>query len=1028
MVKKLQFLAVVGVGVVAGLTLFSPSKAAASCTNQSAWGIHSGSSSSDAGLIIHTQYANASPTNVTVTLSDVSGGGSDSIWYAPNGTNTSHSSGHAFNTGETINCGGSSGQTNGYAVLGYGTAASQGDNYALDCHKNHGTVSGTATFQISLPIPPGGQSGGSWSGSGVGMANSTTSGGFNVSNGFTTTLTFTWNDPAPPANGTIQGRVFIDNNGNGVYDSGEQYVQNGINCGSSYATLGANVIISGVGTTQPNKCNPDPAYAMTVSAGTYNVSVGPPGGYNATTGAQNVTVSSGGVGNAWFGIKQPVSTGPCTASLSGPSSVNTGQNFTLSWNGSTYQQGSALATVQSGPAGSNFWGGSNMSIPGSLTGSESVAGTWTYKIRETGTNATNCNATWTVTVNQAQVPGGEIHGYRKTYVSGTVGDPAAGNPPWRAPIRRDGSIYASNDVSNTAHYDFDSFVGAHDTPAGFHTVNADPDPSGNWTVYGYNLCINNPPGSPGCQAVTPQNITTGSSVSFNLPSGGEVYLRWVYQPTPQPACNITLNSNNGNPTVGQNFTLSWTGSNFQPNTATATITSSPSPGGASNFFNASGLPAPGSLTGSESRSGSWTYLIYATGLDNNTCSNTLTLTINPPPCTIGLFAQGSSGPITVDENQSPGGVVMTWNNNGGANTTTLALQMATGSPKSSSAWAGSLPPGDNTTGQLIHETADGDYWYQMTCTGPGGNNTSIVKVTVINSSPPAPTAGPYLNTALGDIQAGGSLLTGGTCAPSSLTGQVSGQPTKSQAQYVLSAGGNINNFGSANGTNKLTLGAPGNYDYICRPNLASAAAKVALSLPAGSTTIGAAQGTSAANAYTLPANANQDSVFYAPGPNRDLYINGNSAINSRYTLYVEGNVHIKTSIKYSLLGTFTRISLPGFGLIATGNIYIDPSVTQLDGYYFAGDGAAGHGSIDTCEGQNIQTAGGASACTNQLIVNGLFTAANFLFKRTTNPNTAPAEQANFLGSLYVATPPIFSDYILPRVQRPQFQGDLPPLL
>lgn len=109
----------------------------------------------------------------------------------------------------------------------------------------------------------------------------------------------------PPTTGTILGRIYVDSNGNNVRDSGEQLVQNGANCGN-YANLAASVTVSGHGTQNPNRCNPEPYYqASDVAEGSRSVYVNPPSGYAATTPTQTVNVRAGQNYHVWFGIRVP---------------------------------------------------------------------------------------------------------------------------------------------------------------------------------------------------------------------------------------------------------------------------------------------------------------------------------------------------------------------------------------------------------------------------------------------------------------------------------------------------------------------------------------------------------------------------------------------------------------------------------------------------------------------------------------------------------------------------------------------------
>ncbi len=187
-----------------------------------------------------------------------------------------------------------------------------------------------------------------------------------------------WKFTPTSTTGTILGRVFIDANSNGVWESNEQIVQNGANCGS-YPTLSASISISGYGAAYPNKCNPSPYYEASVSQGSHTVSVTPPLGYTATNGQQTVTVNAGGQNHLWFGIKQNTTTTPSL-----PFSDGTGLN------GYYYETFFTSPTKLSridGPIDFNWGTGS----PSSSVRSDNFVAVWYGYIKAPYTGAYNFN-------------------------------------------------------------------------------------------------------------------------------------------------------------------------------------------------------------------------------------------------------------------------------------------------------------------------------------------------------------------------------------------------------------------------------------------------------------------------------------------------------------------------------------------------------------------------------------------------------------------------------------------------------------
>ncbi|MDB5170770.1 MAG: exported protein of unknown function [Candidatus Saccharibacteria bacterium] len=127
-------------------------------------------------------------------------------------------------------------------------------------------------------------------------------------------------------------------------------------------------------------------------------------------------------------------------------------------------------------------------------------------------------------------------------------------------------------------------------------------------------------------------------------------------------------------------------------------------------------------------------------------------------------------------------------------------------------------------------------------------------------------------------------------------------------------------------------------------------------------------------------------------PTGDLTLNGGSlADGARVTITVNGDVYISGDITYAgaNLTWASRDSVPYFSIKATGNIYIDNNVTQLDGTYVAkslknNDGArVSGGIIYTCGVAYVVAPGNKySSCNNQLTVNGSFVADKVNLMRT----------------------------------------------
>ena len=138
------------------------------------------------------------------------------------------------------------------------------------------------------------------------------------------------------------------------------------------------------------------------------------------------------------------------------------------------------------------------------------------------------------------------------------------------------------------------------------------------------------------------------------------------------------------------------------------------------------------------------------------------------------------------------------------------------------------------------------------------------------------------------------------------------------------------------------------------------------------------------------------------GPN---YYSGDVTLNSagdasiangkNIAIYVDGDVTIKHNVKYAnatAAGGYGGIeNVPSVYVVARGNIYIDPGVSQLDGMYVAQPtDAAGNnkGVIYTCAANKTpyddpsMLGSWLGSCRRQLVVNGSFVAQHIHLLRT----------------------------------------------
>jgi hypothetical protein len=271
---------------------------------------------------------------------------------------------------------------------------------------------------------------------------------------------------------------------------------------------------------------------------------------------------------------------------------------------------------------------------------------------------------------------------------------------------------------------------------------------------------------------------------------------------------------------------------------------------------------------------------------------------------------------------------------------------------------------------------------------------------------------PYVHFFGNDVNAGGGF--GNGCTTDTTGGIytfVSGagaQPNGSGAQFGAQALSIIEGFASANlrtgiptgptGPKGLTFsntttvpsngadapGLGGNFGLssYCLPDYYGAKPAGLTAQPSGNINIDEPD-----NAGSNPKLYNGPVTIYTPPPSSNVSKIGNAANEA---IYVNGDVYIRNNITYTGAGSWSSIAqIPSLYVVATGNIYIDPGVTRLDGIYIAESNSEGTGIINTCV--NVSTTPfyiykvselGGGACDEQLTVNGAFVAKQVFLDRS----------------------------------------------
>lgn len=331
--------------------------------------------------------------------------------------------------------------------------------------------------------------------------------------------------------------------------------------------------------------------------------------------------------------------------------------------------------------------------------------------------------------------------------------------------------------------------------------------------------------------------------------------------------------------------------------------------------------------------------------------------------------------------------------NNGVNETPAGTLTISFSPSFGSTYTQAVP---QTTGNsytanfsaLGPTKATGQYTATAKFTGGGVTTTCTTNVNVINL--------PYLNVYGGDVMTGAAPAVGGACSINNTAGAYSwnqNSPTYAGAgsEYAVQALAQIEEFGS--GMNPSSSNPPTDLSFANSGLPAKELNPPTQGLFGGF--FGDSSGAWACGVdYTKGlgspisgAAATAQIANLAPAGTLPTQIGDGQQIR----IYATGNVYIARNIAYQN-GSWPKVDqIPVFELVVTGgNIYIDSSVTQLDGIYVAEPSGATGGQIIDC----ATNAGGIwkqvdptvnnfySTCNKKLTINGAFVAKQTLFGRT----------------------------------------------
>ena len=143
-----------------------------------------------------------------------------------------------------------------------------------------------------------------------------------------------------------------------------------------------------------------------------------------------------------------------------------------------------------------------------------------------------------------------------------------------------------------------------------------------------------------------------------------------------------------------------------------------------------------------------------------------------------------------------------------------------------------------------------------------------------------------------------------------------------------------------------------------------------------------------------PTNA-ETSNSISPSSFRDSTVkryNGNTVLSggilnnsSRTALYIDGDLRITGDIGYASPSWLSESAIPSLHVYVKGNIYIQPNVTNLTGFFVAQQKGTDTGIIFTCANDNVRvTTNQLTSCAKQLSVRGAFASKRTYFDRVAN--------------------------------------------
>lgn len=413
----------------------------------------------------------------------------------------------------------------------------------------------------------------------------------------------------------------------------------------------------------------------TSSAGT---SIGPIN----TAGSYNYALTCTGPGGTGAPASSSivVTTAPPVAGIgfftATPSSIQTGQSFTLAWASSA-----ATSCAATGGTGSDAWHGSvATSSSATSIGPIATAGSYTYTLTCTGPGGSSAPSSVVVHVTAAP-PAASIAAFTAMPSALETGQSTV-------------LAWSSNNATSctaSGGTGSDGWSGSVATSSAGTTVG----PFNAAGTYVYTLTCT---GAGGASAP--------SSVSVNVSAA------------PPPASILAFSASPGTVQSGQSTTLAWS-------TSGATSCAASGGTGSDGWNGTVATSSAATVVGPLSTVGTIQYTLTCTGPGGASSPSNINVTVTPAvPAqpTVALKINNAS-PAQIQPGQSP---TLTWTS---TNATSCSASGGTGSD----GWSGTRPI--SSAGVVVGPiNTPGIYAYTLTCTGAGGSGSSTVELTVISSS------------------------------------------------------------------------------------------------------------------------------------------------------------------------------------------------------------------------------------------------------------------------------------------------------